>query len=226
MMNRHHQSRRSGSSIAPKIEPGVSPLPPPINVHPSAASPKSRPTPSSHTNSPTSAGPAFGSQPAVSPATSDHAVLRATMAPTSMAPAIPQRNPMAPINPAARAAMMAQQPPGVRVGSSGPFYPTPSFQNHIEQLGKFAHFLSPLFYRTLFVLGLFREYRAGVRCSRNDRRLRTRYPERTGSVSSIYCRCTATDDDVPHKCRTDASTACAWRTTATWAAVPIHDPAT
>jgi hypothetical protein len=28
-------------------------------------------------------------------------------------------------------------------GGTAPFYPTPSFQNHIEQLGKLTRFLSP-----------------------------------------------------------------------------------
>lgn len=69
LLNRHH-SRRSNSSIAPKLEPGVSPLPPPILTHPSAVSPKSRPTPSSHSASPT-ATTSFGSQHGTSPASSD-----------------------------------------------------------------------------------------------------------------------------------------------------------
>ncbi|KAI9050058.1 hypothetical protein LZ554_006203 [Drepanopeziza brunnea f. sp. 'monogermtubi'] len=48
MMNRHHQARRSNSSIAPKLEPGAT-----------LQSPPSRPTPSSHASSPTPLSPGF-----------------------------------------------------------------------------------------------------------------------------------------------------------------------
>ncbi|KAF6815696.1 bZIP transcription factor [Colletotrichum sojae] len=126
ILNRHHQSRRSNSSIAPKLEPGISPLPPPIQAAHSAASPKTRPTPSSHANSPTNTAP-YGSQPALSPAASDHGPMR-TMAPSMKS----QLSPMGPMNPAARAHMMSGGPP--RVGANGSYYPTPAFQNHIEQL--------------------------------------------------------------------------------------------
>ncbi|KAK3682742.1 hypothetical protein B0T22DRAFT_444915 [Podospora appendiculata] len=92
LLNRHH-SRRSNSSIAPKLEPGVSPLPAPIHAHGSVASPKSRPTPSSHSASPTATA-SFGSQPGASPASSDQmmAPIRPQMPPgTSMkAPPAPQ----------------------------------------------------------------------------------------------------------------------------------------
>ncbi|TEA16746.1 hypothetical protein C8034_v000958 [Colletotrichum sidae] len=124
ILNRHHQSRRSNSSIAPKLEPGINPLPPPIQPAHSTASPKTRPTPSSHSNSPTNTGP-YG---ALSPAASDHGPMRPM--PASMKS---QLSPMAPMNPAARAHMMSGGPP--RVGNNGPsYYPTPAFQNHIEQL--------------------------------------------------------------------------------------------
>ncbi|OLN93934.1 hypothetical protein CCHL11_03488 [Colletotrichum chlorophyti] len=128
ILNRHHQSRRSNSSIAPKLEPGISPLPPPIQgVHSAAASPKGRPTPSSHANSPTNTVP-YGSQQALSPAASDHGPLRPNMASSMKS----QLSPMAPMNPAARAHMMSGGPP--RVGNNSSYYPTPAFQNHIEQL--------------------------------------------------------------------------------------------
>ncbi|KAK7735930.1 hypothetical protein SLS53_007308 [Cytospora paraplurivora] len=52
LLNRHN-SRRSNSSIAPKLEPGYSTLPPIHAGNPAAGSPKSRPTPSSHAPSPT-----------------------------------------------------------------------------------------------------------------------------------------------------------------------------
>ncbi|EXF79870.1 hypothetical protein CFIO01_13451 [Colletotrichum fioriniae PJ7] len=127
ILNRHHQSRRSNSSIAPKLEPGISPLPPPIQAAHSAASPKGRPTPSSHSNSPSSTAP-YGGQQALSPAASDHGPLRPGMAPSMKS----QLSPMGPMNPAARAHMMSGGPP--RVGNNGSYYPTPGFQNHIEQL--------------------------------------------------------------------------------------------
>jgi hypothetical protein len=133
IMNRH-QSRRSGSSIAPKIESVVSPLPPPVHSHSTTASPKSRPTPSSHTNSPTNP-PAFGSQSAVSPAGSDQVSMRAGMPPGLKQ----QLSPVGPINPA-RAQMM-QAGHGIRPTAAAPFYPTSGFQNHISELGKLPRFL-------------------------------------------------------------------------------------
>lgn len=121
IMNRHHQSRRSNSSIAPKSEPHSS-LPPPLQPHSSATSPKnSRPTPSSHSNSPTNA--------AFSPAPSDN---------TSVRGSVGARPPMSQMQGAPRPQMMQNGsrpgPPTSNGGAS--FYPTPAFQNHIEQLGK------------------------------------------------------------------------------------------
>lgn len=60
IMNRHHQARRSNSSIAPKLEPGA-PL----------QSPQSRPTPSSHASSPTSNSPGFHNPGVMTPPASD-----------------------------------------------------------------------------------------------------------------------------------------------------------
>lgn len=126
-MNRHHQSRRSNSSIAPKGEPGGA-LPPPLQPHQTAASPKNRPTPSSHSNSPSNTGSAF------SPAASDNASLRSSMTGVS-------RQPIAQM-PAT--GQPPRQPPMLHTGAgsrNGPaatgaaYYPTPAFQNHIEQLG-------------------------------------------------------------------------------------------
>ncbi|KAH8815800.1 hypothetical protein F5884DRAFT_818019 [Xylogone sp. PMI_703] len=62
IMNRHHQARRSNSSIAPKIEPGVP------HTH---QSPQSRPTPSSHASSPTAQSPAFATQGVMTPPASE-----------------------------------------------------------------------------------------------------------------------------------------------------------
>merc|ERR1712225_217149 len=60
VMNRHHQARRSNSSIAPKLEPGA-----PMQ------SPQSRPTPSSHASSPTSHSPGFHPQGVMTPPASE-----------------------------------------------------------------------------------------------------------------------------------------------------------
>ncbi|CAD6442707.1 cc3c6c69-0743-4d6a-91dc-2d46e560208f [Sclerotinia trifoliorum] len=63
IMNRHHQARRSNSSIAPKLEPGVS-------FH-NNQSPQSRPTPSSHASSPTTSSSGFNHQGVLTPPSSD-----------------------------------------------------------------------------------------------------------------------------------------------------------
>ncbi|SPO01142.1 related to MEAB protein [Cephalotrichum gorgonifer] len=148
IMNRHHQSRRSISSIAPKLEPGVSQMNTPTQTT-GIMSPKSRPTPPSHANSPTSSGPTFGSQPALSPPVSDSVSLR-----TSGTPAAPKQHPLnsVPASPAtSRAGSTVPHSATVRAAARNPpqapnaqpvttptstagFYPTPSFQNHMEQL--------------------------------------------------------------------------------------------
>ncbi|OTA93226.1 hypothetical protein M434DRAFT_11766 [Hypoxylon sp. CO27-5] len=90
ILNRHHHARRSGSSIAPKLEPGVTSLPQPTGVQQSLASPKTRPTPPSHAASPTNPTPPFGNQATASPAPSDHTSMRTTIPP----PIKPQLAPM------------------------------------------------------------------------------------------------------------------------------------
>jgi hypothetical protein len=127
IMNRHHQSRRSASSIAPKNEPPVS-LPPPLQPHQSAASPKNRPTPSSHSNSPSNTGSAF------SPAASDNASIRGSMTGVQRQPMgqMPAAGPgPGPRQPMVNTGVGARNAPS---GSGAAYYPTPAFQNHIEQL--------------------------------------------------------------------------------------------
>jgi hypothetical protein len=150
ILNRHH-ARRSNSSIAPKLEPGiVSPLPPPLHAHSSATSPKSRPTPSSHSASP-AATTSYGSQHGASPASSDHlsASIRPTMPASASMKAPPTPHAMSNM-PGQRQMQMAalQQGAthtrGVVPGTAPSFYQTPSYQNHIEQLGKLTRFLFPL----------------------------------------------------------------------------------
>lgn len=146
MLNRHH-ARRSNSGIAPKLEPGIpaSPLPPPMHSHASALSPRNQQTPSSHSASPTGTAP-FGSQHGPSPAGSDHVgtPARPPIPPLTGMKAPPPPH-LAPIHglPGPRHMQMSglhQPPTQVRgaANNAAPFYPTPSFQNHIEQLGKLA----------------------------------------------------------------------------------------
>ncbi|KAK3322604.1 hypothetical protein B0H66DRAFT_472986 [Apodospora peruviana] len=148
LLNRHH-ARRSNSSIAPKLEPGVlSPLPPPMHAHPSAASPKNRPTPSSHSASPT-ATTSFGSQHGTSPASSDHQMggsIRPPIPPPAgmKAPPPPQHvGGMAGVAAQRQMQMQSlqqQQQSHVRgsVGGTAPTFYASSFQNHYEQLGKLS----------------------------------------------------------------------------------------
>jgi len=121
LINRHHQSRRSNSSIAPKSEPGAT-LPPP---HAVTASPKNRPTPPSHSNSPTGTGPAF------SPAPSDNMSMRGSVGGMPRQQMHPMSGPQqARPQPPPPASSGRQQ----QTSSGASFYPTPAFQNHIEQL--------------------------------------------------------------------------------------------
>ncbi|KAI4599672.1 Ligand-binding domain of nuclear hormone receptor [Pestalotiopsis sp. 9143b] len=77
ILNRHH-SRRSASSIAPKLEPGAGSLPQPMHGMQNVASPSSRPTPPSHAASPTGAAPGYGSS-AVSPKNNEPSNMRPSM---------------------------------------------------------------------------------------------------------------------------------------------------
>ena len=177
MLNRHH-ARRSNSSIAPKLEPGVNLAPLPGgsqsgHAHPTA-SPKSRPTPSSHSASPTTTS--FGPQQVTSPVgtSSDNLASQIRQPPPPTSAITSQSSPRvggsSGISPAsATAATPSATPAGVTpsrqaqiagarslagqsragAGPVGPasFYPPPAFQNHMEQLGKLARSLSPFFYR-------------------------------------------------------------------------------
>ncbi|KAK9414123.1 hypothetical protein SUNI508_02222 [Seiridium unicorne] len=131
ILNRHHHSRRSASSIAPKLEPGAGSLPQPMHGMQNVASPTSRPTPPSHAASPTNAAPGFSSS-AVSPKTNEPSSMRPTMpAPIRQLP--PMQGPVAAA--AARQQMMQQHGSGVGPRPGG-YYPASGFQNHIKQLGK------------------------------------------------------------------------------------------
>lgn len=161
LLNRHH-ARRSNSSIAPKLEPGVvaGPLPPPLQSPHALASPKNRPTPPSHTASPTATS--YGSQHGASPATSgsDHNMAGQIRHQQQHPPNNSMKAPPVPLGglaaagaaaAAAAARQMhiarAQQTAGAPQVSGGvgaaPFYATQAYRNHIEQLGKLTPFFSP-----------------------------------------------------------------------------------
>lgn len=140
LLNRHH-NRRSASSIAPKVEPGFNTLPPIHAGNLTAGSPKSRPTPSSHAASP-STTEGFGPSPASSE--NGPSTMRTGMGPPGMKQ---PGNPMGQMPGPGR--MMPPMQPGMgqqpghavnadRMGnvSSAPFYQTPAYQNHLDQLGK------------------------------------------------------------------------------------------
>jgi hypothetical protein len=157
IMNRHHQARRSNSSIAPKLEPGA-PL----------QSPQSRPTPSSHTSSPTSISPGFHNQGVMTPPASDTQVQfqqqqqqqRLQAAKAQPSHGLPGNPPGMMGNTGVIGAPMGSKGQGSSgTGSTGgapavtAYYPTHNFQNHIEQLGKLTRpLLSYFFYRAMFVL--------------------------------------------------------------------------
>jgi len=129
IMNRHHQARRSNSSIAPKIEPGA-PL----------QSPQARPTPSSHASSPTSNSPGFHNLGAMTPPASEPQMQfqqqqRFQAVKPQPAHGLPENVGMA--SNAGVGASLAPKGPGSS-GTSGTggtpaaatYYPSP-FQNHI-----------------------------------------------------------------------------------------------
>lgn len=142
LLNRHH-NRRSTSSIAPKVEPSFGTLPPIHTGNLPAGSPKSRPTPSSHAPSPATTESFGGSSSAA-----------AEIAPGSMRPGMASAAMKQPGNSMGQmpgpSRMMPPMQPGMghpqpgsgvhaaRMGSvsSAPFYQTPAYQNHLDQLGK------------------------------------------------------------------------------------------
>ena len=153
IMNRHNQARRSNSNIAPKLEPGLS-----------LQSPQMRPTPSSHTSSPTSSSPGYHNPGGLTPPTSDTQVQHQPIHQQPRAhPARPQNALGLPSNPGLVntgiiSTTLGPKGQGINgTGSAGgpPVAASfsPSFQNHIEQLGKLSRpLLSLSFFGTMFVL--------------------------------------------------------------------------
>lgn len=146
IMNRHHQARRSNSSIAPKMEPGIS-----------LQSPQSRPTPSSHASSPTSNSPGFHNPGVLTPPASD-AQIHFQQQQQRLQPANkPQHQNGMPanagmlVNTGLGVSMAQKGQGGSGAGSTGgtpvvaAYYPSGPFQNHIEQLGKLSRSFPPSF---------------------------------------------------------------------------------
>jgi hypothetical protein len=153
IMNRHHQARRSNSSIAPKLEPGA-PL----------QSPQSRPTPPSHASSPTSNSPSFHNQGVMTPPASDAMQFQQQQQQQQrLQPAKPQPIQGLQGNPAMMGNPGSVGPLGPKMqggsGTSGTggtpitaaYYPSPNFQNHIEQLGKLSRPLLSHFFTWNYV---------------------------------------------------------------------------
>ncbi|KAH6682034.1 hypothetical protein B0J14DRAFT_470035 [Halenospora varia] len=131
IMNRHHQARRSQSSIAPKLEPGA-PL----------QSPQSRPTPSSHASSPTSNSPGFHNPGVMTPPGSETQMQfqqqQQQRLQAGKPHGLPGNNSIIG-NTGVAGAPLAPKGPGSGASGTGGapiagFHP--SFQNHYEQLGK------------------------------------------------------------------------------------------
>lgn len=131
IMNRHHQARRSNSSIAPKLEPGA-PL----------QSPQSRPTPSSHASSPASNSPGFHNQGVMTPPASDAIQFQQQQQQrlqTAKPPAVQglQPTPAMMGNPGGLVNLGQKLQGDNRTGGTAgapiaaAYYPSPTFQNHI-----------------------------------------------------------------------------------------------
>lgn len=165
LLNRHH-NRRSTSSIAPKVEPGFSTLPPIHAGNLPAGSPKSRSMAGSHAPSPaTTEG--FGVSPASSEATSGSA--RPGMQASGMKPPassigqMPGATRMMPPMQTSLGQQPGHVPHPARLGggvSGPPFYQTPAYQNHLEQLGKHPQSDASL----QSVPRTNKTYRTGIRC--------------------------------------------------------------
>lgn len=121
--NRQSNPRKANSAIAPKLEPSSAGTAPGL-LHKSATSPKNRPTPSSLSDSPGNAGSTF------SPAPSDSISMRGSLS------SLARQQLGGAVGQAARNSAMQSSTPRSAVTAAGSsFYPTPAFQNHIEQLG-------------------------------------------------------------------------------------------
>jgi hypothetical protein len=160
-------------------------------------SPTVQPTPPSQHSSPsTSKSPAFAMQGGIASPNSDFQAQTQNHPARGMPGA---RHVYAPHQQSHMRSMSgpgtSQPPPGSRAAShasSGSYY-HPQFQKHYDQLGKFSRTTHSFPARgALFVLGLFREYRTGVRCTRwHARRSGRRRPRHR----QFYSKLSPTDHD-------------------------------
>ncbi|KAG6002866.1 hypothetical protein E4U21_002718 [Claviceps maximensis] len=124
IMNRQHHNRKSNSSIASKLDAAGSSG---LQAHKSATSPKTRPTPSSHAESPSKTRSTF------SPCPSDSISMRASVSGlgrqhmASFTGAAPAQAPRSSV-------LQAATPRSSAAGAGASFYPTPSFQNQADPL--------------------------------------------------------------------------------------------
>jgi hypothetical protein len=141
IMNRHHQARRSNSSIAPKLEPGAT-----------LQSPSSRPTPPSHTSSPTAMSPGFNNPGVMTPPSSENQAhfqqqQQQRLHAAKLQPALGIPGAIGLVN---NTSVLG--PPIVPKGTNPPVAAAaappattslfPNFKNHYEQLGKLSRPLS------------------------------------------------------------------------------------
>ncbi|KHN99627.1 MEAB protein [Metarhizium album ARSEF 1941] len=119
IMNRQHHSRKSASCIAPKLEPGSGAVgTAAMQARKPHNSPKSRPAPSSHSNSPNNGSSAF------SPAPSDSISLRGSISGLTR-----QHLSLAGTTQPSRSTVLQVSTPRSVSGTSGSFYATPTFRS-------------------------------------------------------------------------------------------------
>ncbi|KAL2350977.1 bZIP transcription factor [Cryomyces antarcticus] len=148
IMNRHHQARRSGVGLAPKLDVSRAMAQPQADAPYSSRSPPGHPTPSSHSSSPTAAStrsPGMVPQGGMTPPTSALMAQQQQQLRSQQQPPRPQFQPHPPAQlrpslPATRqnSGSVPRHGSGVTgVTSGGPasYYPSP-FENHMNQLGK------------------------------------------------------------------------------------------
>ncbi|KAI9837434.1 MAG: hypothetical protein M1837_002956 [Sclerophora amabilis] len=142
LMNRHHPSRRSASSVAPKLEPGPQMASGPLETVFPTQSPQLQPTPPSQTSSPSLASTGFVTQGVMTPPSTE------LLAQQRQQPQRPPPQPLKPSNQmhpglASTASGGVRAPQSLMPATTGPggsgsklapsYFPSP-FQSHIDQL--------------------------------------------------------------------------------------------
>ncbi|KAG5937303.1 hypothetical protein E4U53_000032 [Claviceps sorghi] len=116
----HNHHRKASSGIAPRLDSVGGDF----HAHKSATSPKNRPTPSSHSDSPAKTRSAF------SPSPSDGITMRASVSGLGRQPVALAGAAQVPRS----SVLQAATPRGSVAGAEASFYPTPSFQNQADPL--------------------------------------------------------------------------------------------